>query len=114
MIEFETTAIKNKDNNGEYFSCFGIRPLSANLYGYSSDDIIRVRCVEIEGSSYSNRDKTNSKKIEYWAWEDSNGEIADCLIWYTFIHFNACFTYSIDCEEESGKGRAFRLTVEEI
>jgi len=114
MIEFETTAVKSKSDKGYYFSCFGINQKSAGIYGRSVDDIVKVKCSEIEGSTYSNRDKSKDYDIVYWGWQDKNGSIAQGLIWYTILHFNTCFTYGIESEESLGKGRAFRLTVEEI
>lgn len=109
---FTTTSTIGKSTvNGDYFHDFGIRPMFASLYGSKAEDIINVKCTI---SADQSTEKHNSP--DYWGWYDLKEKCWSTggLIQPSFIQFQMCFTYGYKVEEERGKGKAYRLDIEEI
>jgi hypothetical protein len=108
---FTTTATIGKSENGNYFHNFGIRPMIASLYGCKPEDIINVKCtISIDQST----EKHNAP--DYWGWYDLKEKCwsTGSLIQPSFVQFKMCFIYGYESEEERGKGKAYRLDIEEI
>lgn len=107
---FTTTATIGKSaTRGNYFHDFGIRPMFASIYGRKPDDIVNVKCTISE-------DQTEHTAPDYWGWYNliENKWETGGLIQPSFLQFQMCFPYGYKAEEERGKGKAYRLDIEEI
>lgn len=48
---------------------------------------------------------------QYWGWLDAADD-APSMIWPKKVLFDCCFPYGPDAEQERGRGRIVRLTIE--
>jgi uncharacterized protein (UPF0335 family) len=105
--KFKTTATLYKD---KYFHHFGIRPITANLYGNNVDDIIEVQCEVIE-IGYPDYKPDNS--VQYWGFYDIKRKNVS-LIYPSWLQFYTCFPYGPKAEEERGVGYCVKIDVREF
>lgn len=103
MKSFIKTAIWNKD----HYHHFGIIPTLAHLYGDSPENIHNINLRISEDQS---QPVDNNPHVDYWGWFDFQKKDFTLIYPQKFL-LNMCFTYGIKAEEDSGKGKAYRLEI---
>lgn len=101
--------------NGEYFEHFGIREVTASLYGKKKEEILEVKLTISEDQSIPPPPQNDPAVLtsDYWGWWD-NEDKAFTMIYQKRFLLDMCFPYGIEASEEKGKGKAYRLEVKEI
>ena len=95
-----TTGVKSE--RGHYIN-MGITEKSAFLYGCNSSQIENITFEVSDDQS-----PANTELMEYWGWFDFDDNKYK-MIWPNYRLFHCCFTYGVKVEEQSGKGKSYRL-----
>lgn len=103
MIE-EYAVIHYNKNNEIYFSSIGLIPEFADFYGVK--DIDKIYKVKFEVSEDQSEPDWNA--LDYWGWLNFDDN-KFTMIWANYKLFHCCFTYGVKSEEQSGKGKSYRL-----
>ena len=88
-----------------------IQPTPKQVKMYGSGDIFEVN-VELH-KDQTPETKNTGFGIDYWGWQRTI-EKDLIMIWPSFPQFSMCFCYGYKSEEERGRGKAYRLSVEEV
>lgn len=101
--------------NGKYFEHFGIREISAFLYGKKKEEILKVELTISDDQSLPPLPQNDPAVMtsDYWGWWDNEQKHFSMIYQKRFL-LNMCFPYGIESSEEKGKGKAYRLEVKEI
>lgn len=109
MKKYQNTAVKSEKG----FKNFGIRPVSASLYGNKPEDIVDVEITIAEDQSVPSFDEQKkSDSPDYWGWI-AKGEDRFSIIFGQRFLLNMAFVSGIEAAEEHDKGKAYRINVEE-
>lgn len=108
---FKTTATLNE--RGKFYQHFGIRPFTAMLYGDKPEDIVDVEFKISDNQSFKNFDP-NDFIVDYWGWYDNKRREFGNLIFAKRFMLDMCFPSGIAAEEDSGKGKAYRLEIVKV
>ena len=97
-----------KSKYGNYYTHFGIDKKFVNIWGNKLEDILEVKmCIS------ENQSLPNINEQEYWGWYDFERK-EFTIIYSNYKQFSVCFPYGIKVEEDSNKGKAYRLKIVEI
>lgn len=105
--KFKNTAVFN----GKCFQHFGIRPITASLYGDKISDIINVEIEVAEDQTRPNFDNSDLTP-DYWCWRDKEGKFS--MIYAKYFLLNMCFPSGIEASENAGQGKAYRVLVTKL
>ena len=108
QIHIHTATLNKK---GKYYQHFGIREISACLYGDDPKDIVKVKLKISEDQSVPKHD-AQILSADYWGWWD-NKKNRFTLIYAKRFLLEMCFP-NMDISEERGQGKAYRLEIVEI
>ena len=97
-----TTAAQRTNNNGTFYTSFGVNENYAHTFGVKPEDIVNVKATIIEedvliGDKYKDKNY-DSNSIDYFAlitWQDDN-TLEINLISPNIKVYNVCFPYIID------------------
>ena len=97
-----TTASKRTNNNGTFYTSFGVNKEYAHTFGIKPESIVNVKATIIEedvliGDKYKDKNY-DSNSIDYFAlitWQDDN-TLKINLISPNIKVYNVCFPYVID------------------
>lgn len=103
MIE-EYGVIQYDKNNEIYFNSIGLNPKFAKSYGVKDTDKI----YKVKFDIHEDQSEPNLNAIEYWGWLDFDDNKYK-MIWPNYKLFHCCFPYGVKVEEQSGRGKSYRL-----
>ena len=103
MIE-KYGVMQYNENNEMYFSSIGLNPKFAHFYGVKDTDTI----YKVKFDIHEDQSEPDWNALEYWGWLDFDNNTYS-MIWPNYKLFHCCFTYGVKVEEQSGKGKSYRL-----
>lgn len=97
-----TTAAQRTNNNGTFYTSFGVNKNYARSFGVNPEDVVNIKATIIEedvliGDKYKDKNY-DSNSIDYFAlitWQDDN-TLEINLISPNIKVYNVCFPYVID------------------
>jgi hypothetical protein len=94
------------------FNHFGIRPITASLYGHKEEEIVDVE-LTISDNQEIPELNINHEAVDYWGWFDYiTNEVS--LVYVQYFLLNMCFPSGVKCAEEMGRGKSLRFNVKKI
>ena len=103
--------------NGKNFEHFGIRPITASVYGNKVSDIVEVELSIADNQDIppSPQDDPKINEPDYWGWWDNEKQDFTMIYAKRFL-LDMCFPVGIEATEKHYKGKtwegkAYRLNV---
>jgi hypothetical protein len=103
------------DEHGKpFFDGIGQTPQYTKCYpgNDGNDRKIYAILVSIHENQEPER-KARGFTTDYWGWLET-GETSFDFVYPSFPQFSMCFAGGFEAEEERGRGKAYRLAVEEV
>ncbi len=106
---FDSTAIIGEKGD---FKHFGIHEITASVYGYKVDKIVKVvlqiHCNQLPAPPI--QEDPNPNEADYWGWYDyADGRFT--MIYGKWFLLDMCFPSGIRSAEKVNHGKAYRLLV---
>lgn len=105
--------IKGAILNGWFFEHIGIVPHLASLCGKRAEDIVQLEITVAENQELPPAGDNKNFQPDYWAWWDNERQDFS-LVYAKRFFLGMCFPFGLKIEEETGRGKAYRVNVKPI
>lgn len=95
--------------NGKYYEHFGIRKVSACMYGHEANEISEIE-LKVSTDQTLPISNDGDMKSDYWGWFDFESQNFSIIYPKRFL-LNMCFAYGIEAAENGQQGKAYRLEI---
>jgi hypothetical protein len=91
---------------------YGVKDGDIWIHLYSNRRVVELICNKKDVKQLLVKE---DEKGKYWAWWDMESDPNEfCFVWQAEILLNMCFPYGPEVEEERGKGKKMRVSVEMV